>query len=258
MQMSQEGINALLKKFEGCKLKAYRCPAGICTIGYGHTSAAGAPAVKDGMSITQKQCDDILRADLVKYETAVQNVVKQPLTQHQFDVLVDFAYNAGIGNLLSSTLLKKVNAAQFDAVPAELMKWTKGGGKVLPGLVKRRQAESAWWMSHEISAISPLAGPSKPTEEPTDDEHEQRTEPDPVSVPSMSDSKQGNAAIITAGLGGLGMAKQVAANAQDASDTANQIMGLLSNTNFLIMLAIVGLGGAIWYFRKQHMEEHGV
>ena len=263
MQMSQEGIDALLKKFEGCKLKAYRCPAGVCTIGYGHTSAAGAPAVTDGMVITQQQCDDILRRDLVKYETAVHEMVEQPLTQHQFDVLVDFAYNAGVGNLQSSTLLKKVNAAQFDAVPAELMKWTKGkipgkGMQVLPGLLRRRQAESAWWMAHEITAITPMVGSSAPTEDPTDDEHEQRTEPEPVPVPSMATSSQGNAAIITAGLGGLGAAKQVAANAQDASDTANQIMGLLGNTNFLIMLAIVGLGGAIWYFRKQHMEEHGV
>jgi lysozyme len=258
MQMSQEGIDALLKKFEGCKLRAYRCPANVCTIGYGHTSAAGAPAVTDGMTITQKQADEMLRRDLVKYETAVFNMVKQPLTQHQFDVLVDFAYNAGVGNLQSSTLLKKVNAAQFDAVPAELMKWTKGGGKVLPGLVKRRQAESAWWMAHEISPITPLAGPSAPTEDPTEDEHEQRTEPESVPVPSMTDSKQGNAAVITAGLGGLGAAKQIAANAQDASDTADQIMGLLHNTNFMIMLAVIGLGAAIWYFRKQHMEEHGV
>jgi lysozyme len=258
MQMSQEGITALLKKYEGCKLKAYRCPAGICTIGYGHTSAAGAPTVTDGMTLTQKQCDDILRNDLVKYETAVHNMVQQPLTQHQFDVLVDFAYNAGVGNLKSSTLLKKVNAGAFDAVPAELMKWTKGGGKVLPGLVKRRQAESAWWVSHEITAITPLVGPSSPKEDPTDDEHEQRTEPEPVPVPTMAASSQGNAAIITASLGGLGAAKQVAANAQDASDLADQIMGLLSNTNFLIMLAVIGLGGAIWWFRKQHMEEHGV
>ena len=258
MQMSQEGIDALLKKYEGCKLKAYRCPAGICTIGYGHTSAAGSPAVTDGMTITQKQCDEILRSDLIKYETAVHNMVQQPLTQHQFDVLVDFAYNAGVGNLKSSTLLKKVNAGALDAVPAELMKWTKGGGKVLPGLVKRRQAESAWWMAHEITSIAPLGGISKPTDAPTDDEHEQRTEPDAVPVPTMAASSQGNAAIITAGLGGLGAAKQVAANAQDASDLADQIMSLLSNTNFLIMLAVVGLGGAIWYFRKQHMEEHGV
>jgi lysozyme len=252
MQMSQEGIDALLKKFEGCKLTAYRCPAGVCTIGYGHTSSAGQPSVNDGMKITQKQADDILRSDLVKYETAVHDLLKQPVNQHQFDVLVDFAYNAGVGNLKSSTLLKKVNAAQFDAVPAELMKWTKGGGKVLPGLVRRRQAESAWWVSGEDATVSKLV------EEPTSDEHEQRADPDPVPVRTMADSKQGNAALLTAGLGGLGAAKEIAAQAQDASDTANQLVGLFANPNFVIMLAVAGLAGTIWYFRKQHMEEHGV
>ena len=252
MQMSPGGVTALLKKFEGCKLTAYRCPAGVCTIGYGHTASAGAPPVKDGMTITQQQADDILSRDLVKFETAVHNMVQQPLNQNQFDVLVDFAYNAGIGNLQSSTLLKKVNAAQFDAVPAELMKWTKGGGKVLPGLVRRRQAESAWWVSGEDTAASTVK------EEPTADEHEQRTDPDPVPVRTMVDSKQGNAALVTAGLGSLGVAKQVAAQAQDASDTADQLIGLFSNPNFLIMSAIIGLGIAIWFFRKQHMEEHGV
>ena len=254
MQMSPEGMNALLKKFEGCKLTAYRCPANVCTIGYGHTTSAGAPPVKDGMTITQQQADDILSRDLVKFETAVHNMVHQPLNQHQFDVLVDFAYNAGIGNLQSSTLLKKVNAAKFDEVPAELMKWNKGGGKVLPGLVRRRQAESAWWLAHEMVPMTAAAA----AEVAEADDQEQRLTPDDVPVPSMATSSQGNAAIVTAGLGGLGVAKQVAAQAQDASDTANQIMGLLSNINFLIMLAIVGLGGAIWWFRKQHMEEHGV
>ncbi len=240
MQMSQEGIDALLKKFEGCKLSSYRCPANVCTIGYGHTSAAGAPEVTDGMKITQKDADDILRRDLVKYETAVYGVVKQPLTQHQFDVLVDFAYNAGVGALQKSTLLKKVNAAQFDDVPAELMKWTKGGGKVLAGLVRRRQAESAWWISGEPH-----------------EEQEQRVDPDPVPVRTMMESKQGNAAIITAGLGGLGAAKEIAAQAQDASDMADQFMKLLSNTNFLIMAVIVGLGAAIWYWRSKNMERDG-
>jgi len=252
MQMSPEGMNALLKKFEGCKLTAYRCPAGICTIGYGHTASAGAPPPRDGMTITQKQADEILSRDLTQYETAVHNMVQQPLNQHQFDVLVDFAYNAGIGNLKSSTLLKKVNAAQFDQVPAELLKWTKGGGKVLPGLVRRRQAESAWWASGEAKAASALK------EEPTTDEHEQRADPDPVPVRTMADSKQGNAALLTAGLGGLGAAKEIAAQAQDASDTANQLVGLLGNPNFLIMSAVIGLAAAAWWFRKQHMEEHGV
>jgi len=252
VQMSPEGMNALLKKFEGCKLTAYRCPANVCTIGYGHTTSAGAPPVKDGMTITQQQADDILSCDLVKFETAVHNMVHQPLNQHQFDVLVDFAYNAGIGNLQSSTLLKKVNAAKFDEVPAELMKWNKGGGKVLPGLVRRRQAESAWWVSGEATAASTVK------EDPTADEHEQRADPDPVPVRTMADSKQGNAALLTAGLGGLGAAKEVAAQAQDASDTANQLVGLLGNPNFLIMSAVIGLAAAAWWFRKQHMEEHGV
>jgi lysozyme len=252
MQMSQEGIAALLKKFEGCRLTSYRCPANVCTIGYGHTSAAGSPTVVDNMKITQKQADDILRQDLVKYETGVHNMVTQPISQNQFDVLVDFAYNAGIGNLKSSTLLKKVNAGQFDAVPAELMKWTKGGGKVLPGLIRRRQAESAWW-----SAESEKQPPKTP-EQAFDHEQEQRSDPDPVPVRTMADSKQGNAALLTAGLGGLGAAKEVAAQAKDASDTADQLAGLLANPNFLIMLAIVGLAAAIWYFRKKHMEEHGV
>jgi lysozyme len=250
MKMSKEGVEALLKKFEGCKLKAYRCPANVCTIGYGHTSAAGTPTVIDGMTITQKQADDILWQDLVKYETAVQELVTQDLTQHQFDALVDFAYNAGVGALKSSTLLKKINAGDFDAVPAELMKWTKGGGKVLPGLVRRRQAESAWW------ATAPAA--TKTPEQVFEHEQEQRTDPDPVPVRTMAESKQGNAAVITAGLGGLGAAKEIAAQAQDASDTANQLMGLLSNTNFLIMVVIVGLGGAIWYWRKKNMDRDGV
>lgn len=241
MKMSQEGMDALLKKYEGCKLKSYRCPANVCTIGFGHTSAAGTPKVTDGMTITQKEANEILSRDLVKFETAVHDMVQQPLTQHQFDVLVDFAYNAGIGALKASTLLKKVNAGAFDDVPAELMKWTKGGGKVLPGLVKRRQAESAWWVSGEPH-----------------DEHEQRADPDPVPVRTMADSKQGNAALVTAGLGGLGVAKEVAAQAQEASETADQLMGLLHNPNFVIMAAVIGLAGAVWYFRKQHMEQHGV
>jgi lysozyme len=241
MHMSQGGLDALLKKFEGCKLKAYYCPAGVCTIGYGHTSAAGAPQVVDGMTITQAQAEDILKRDIVKYEVAVMDLVKVKLTQNQFDVLTDFAYNAGVGNLKSSTMLKKINSGDLDAVPAELMKWTKGGGKVLPGLVRRRQAAGAWWSADQHV-----------------EEQEQRTDPDPVPVRTMADSKQGNAALLTAGLGSVGVAKEVAAQAKDASDVADQFMGLLSNTNFVIMVAIIGAGAAIWYWRKKNMDEHGV
>ena len=243
MHMSQGGLDNLLKKFEGCKLKAYRCPANVCTIGYGHTSAAGSPEVKDGMVITQERAEEILKIDLLKYERAVDDLVKIELTQNQFDVLVDFAYNAGVGALKTSTLLKKVNAGKFDDVPAELMKWTKGGGKVLPGLVRRRQAAVVWWNA---------------SEDPPDGHQDHRAEPDAPPKRTMVDSKQGNAAALTAGLGVLGGAKEIAAQAQEASDVANQFSGLLSNPNFLTMVAIVGLGGAIWYWRKKNMDEHGV
>ena len=242
MHMSPGGLDVLLKKFEGCKLKAYLCPAGVCTIGYGHTSAAGAPMVNNGMTITQADAEDILKHDIVKYEIAVMDLVKVKLTQNQFDVLVDFAYNAGVGNLKSSTMLKKINSGDLDAVPAELMKWTKGGGKVLPGLVRRRQAAGAWWTAQDLAH----------------DEQEDRAEPDAPPKRTMADSKQGNAALLTAGLGSLGVAKEITTQAQEASDTANQLAGLFANPNFLIMLAVVGLAAAIWFWRKKHMDEHGV
>jgi len=250
MQMSQMGINALLKKYEGSRVKAYRCPANIWTIGYGHTSAAGAPEVVDGMIITQQQADDILRRDLVKFETAVSGMVSKQITQQQFDVLVDFAYNVGAGALKTSTLLRKVNAADFDAVPVELMKWIKGGGKVLPGLVRRRQAEIEWW-----TAPSPLLSHNRQQLAEQQNDHVQ---PDAPLQRTMAQSKQGNAAMLAAGLGGLGAAKEIVAKAQDASDTADRLVGLLGNTTFVIMLAIIGLGAAIWYWRKKNMDRDGV
>ena len=243
MQMSQGGLDNLLKKFEGCKLKAYKCPADVWTIGYGHTSAAGEPLVKEGMTITQAEAEAILKRDLVKYETPVANLVKVDLEQNQFDVLVDFAYNAGVGNLKTSTLLKKVNAGDFDAVPTELMKWTKGGGKELPGLVRRRQAEVAWWNAHQ---------------DHSHDQPDHRAEPDPVPVKTITESKQANGAIAIGALGSVGAAKEVVEQAQEANDLFATVMSMLKDTNFLIMVAVVGIGAAIWYWRKQHMDEHGV
>jgi len=241
--MSDQGIDALLKKFEGCKLKAYKDPVAIWTIGYGHTSAAGAPDVTEGLTITQAEAEDILKRDLVKYEKPVADLVKVPLSQHQFDVLVDFAYNAGVGNLKSSTLLKRVNAGDFNAVPNELMKWTKAKGKELPGLVRRRRAESEWW--RDLS--------NKPVVE-----EDQRVEPDPVPVKTITESKQANGAIAIGALGSVGAAKEVVTQVQEANDLFATVMSMLKDTNFLIMVAVVGIGAAIWYWRKKHLEEYGV
>lgn len=136
MRPSEKLMNAI-KQFEGCHLKAYKCPAGVWTIGWGHTKG-----VQPGQVITQAQADSLLQGDLLDYVNFVNNL-KLKLTQGQFDALVDFAYNCGVGNLNKSTLLRKVRMnSSLTEIQDEFRRWNKGGGKVLPGLVKRREWEA--------------------------------------------------------------------------------------------------------------------
>lgn len=142
MKSSDELINAI-KSFEGCELKAYKCPAGVWTIGYGHTLG-----VKQGQKITQEIAVQLLREDLVRYEKAVQNLGVPKLTQAKFDALVDFAYNAGYANLRNSTFLKLIKSGAPEAqIRSAWMQWVKATDPktkkkiTLPGLVKRRQWE---------------------------------------------------------------------------------------------------------------------
>jgi lysozyme len=142
LQTSNDGV-ALIKRFEGCRLKAYPDPGtggDPWTIGYGTTTG-----VRPGMVITDEQATMMLARDLVIFEHAIKGMVTVPLTQHQFDALVCFTYNVGSGNLRTSSLLKKLNSALYSEIPDELMRWTKAAGRVLPGLVARRQAEGLLW-----------------------------------------------------------------------------------------------------------------
>lgn len=143
-KISKEGI-ALIKQWEGLRLHAYKDSIGVWTIGYGHTSTAGKPFVHKGMTITEKQAEDLLRQDLRQFENTVEKNVKVSLTNAQFAALVSFCYNVGTAAFCQSTLLKKLNNGEYEAVPAELQKWTKAGGKRLHGLVHRRAAESGLW-----------------------------------------------------------------------------------------------------------------
>lgn len=133
---NQAGID-LVKSFEGCKLKAYKCPADIWTIGYGHTGSD----VYSGLVISQEQAEELLRRDLERFENGVTSLVVVGLTDNEFAALVSFSYNVGLGNLAKSTLLKLLNTANKALASAEFPKWNKAGGVVLPGLVKRREAE---------------------------------------------------------------------------------------------------------------------
>jgi lysozyme len=158
MQTGAAGLR-LIKEFEGCKepmakgyFKPYVCPAGVLTIGWGHTNHHGRKF--DEKSIwTQFQCDRALSEDLSTFEKAVHRLVKVKLNQNQFDALVSFAYNCGEGNLAKSTLLKRVNAGDFEGAAQEFHKWNKGAGVVLRGLVRRRKAESDLFRSKVIPPI---------------------------------------------------------------------------------------------------------
>lgn len=137
MNISQAGID-LIKHFEGVKLKAYVCPAGVLTIGVGSTG----PHVKPGMTITAAEADAMLRKDLRRFEEAVSIMVHEPLEQHEFDALTSLAFNIGTSAFCTSTLLKKLNKGDKAGAQACFHDWRKGGGKVLPGLVRRRAAEA--------------------------------------------------------------------------------------------------------------------
>jgi len=139
---------AIIRHFEGLKTRAYRCPAGIWTIGYGHTVG-----VRRSDVCTKEQAERWLREDVLYAEEAVSRMVKVPLTDNQFSALVSFAYNVGIDDdsdaipegLGDSSLLKKLNRGDYGSVPASLRRWNKAGGRVLLGLVRRRAAEAALW-----------------------------------------------------------------------------------------------------------------
>mgnify|MGYP003589938928 CR=1 FL=1 len=143
MKIDKIGID-LIKKFEGCSLKPYRCPAGIPTIGYGNTYYAnGIRVTMKDLPITKEKADELLIDLLEDFEIGVSKQLKSKITQNQFNALVSFAYNVGLGNFKSSTLLKKVNLNPDDTTIAdEFMKWNRGGGIVLNGLIARRKFES--------------------------------------------------------------------------------------------------------------------
>lgn len=141
MTIGQKGID-LIKSFEGCKLDAYKDAVGVVTIGYGHTKTA-----QMGQRITQAQADELLRSDIATFESAVTAAVTVPINQNQFDALVCFAFNVGAGALRDSTLLKKLNAGDYQGAANEFLKWDKAGGKVLAGLTRRRKSERLLFLS---------------------------------------------------------------------------------------------------------------
>ena len=145
----------LIKQFEGFRAKAYLCPAGILTVGYGHTGTDVLP----GMRVTEAQADEILKRDVAKFAAMVEKALTAKVSQGQFDALVSFCFNTGPGkagvkdglitlkNGNPSSLLRKTNSGDKLGAAAEFDKWTKANGQELRGLVARRDAEQRLYLS---------------------------------------------------------------------------------------------------------------
>ena len=142
--INEQGLE-LIKEFEGCQLEAYLCPAGVPTIGYGHTRSA-----KLGQTISQADADALLREDLADSEDAVDRLVTAQINENQFSALVSFTFNIGAEAFERSTLLSMLNAnAQIHIVAAQFLRWNKANGEELPGLTRRRHAEQALFLAKD-------------------------------------------------------------------------------------------------------------
>lgn len=226
-QVNDEAL-ALLKQWEGLVLYAYddqdtsRPPrpiregdhvAGQLTIGYGHTRTT-----KPGMKITAAQAERLLRADLAEFERAVSNGVTVDLTDNQFSALVSFAFNVGADAFRKSTLLRRLNAGDYAAVPAQLARWNKDNGRVVKGLVNRRAAEAGLWARGSFVASNTV--PAAPA---------------PVVPPAVA---AGGAGVV--GIGG------VAAAAQQAAPVLQAIQGIDWKVVGLV-IAAAGIGALVMH-----------
>lgn len=143
MKLSKAGI-AMLKSFEGCELKAYICPGGVTTIGYGHTGEHVYP----GMEIDERTAEKLLLHDVRKFESGVTRYCDGvPLQQWHFDALVSLAFNIGLDAFRESTLLKRLRSGDFLGAADQFLVWNRSGGRVVRGLKKRREAERGFFLS---------------------------------------------------------------------------------------------------------------
>jgi lysozyme len=146
--MNDAGV-ALVKAFEGCKLTAYACPANVPTIGYGHTGPDVARTEIGVKTITQEDADILLAEDLAIVEMRVRRLLLLEPTSNQLAALVSFAYNCGTHNLRESTLLRLFNTGDIQGAADQFPRWNKAGGKVIPGLIARRDAERRLFLTED-------------------------------------------------------------------------------------------------------------
>lgn len=163
MKTSPKGLD-LIKKWEGCRLKAYQDSVGVWTIGYGLTSAAGIAQVYPGMVITQEKADEYLVRALKQYEQAVERALTRTPTQSQFDAMVSLCYNIGPGAFAKSSVVRRFNDGDIPGSADAFLMWNKAGGRELQGLTNRRKDERKLFLtpSEAVETVPPPPAPTPP------------------------------------------------------------------------------------------------
>ena len=250
MRLSERGLD-LIKAFEGClkkrpdgTLEAYKCPAGVWTIGWGCTEG-----VRPGMVITRDEATAMLARELGHFEIVVGRLVTVPLTQGEFDALLSFTYNLGEGALRSSTLLRMLNSGNRSAVPNQFMRWTrcKGHKGPLSGLVRRRKAEAALFLSGMVhgEAIGDDYGPMPQAVTPEIGSR--------IAVVKSSRTFWGTITAFTGWVGAkavvtFGVVSAAAEQAKASTDGLSSLLGVLGEhaEPILITLAVAGTIAALF------------
>lgn len=229
MNTNKAGI-ALIKEFEGFRSKAYKDAVGVWTIGYGHTSMAGPPDVKRGLTITNAEGEKILKRDLVKYENAVADLLKVEVSSNQFSAMVSLCYNIGPANFKKSSVIRFVNKRQWQNAANAFALWNKAGGRVLAGLTRRRAAEAALFLK--------------------DDEVSESNAMTLIDVPKGKPAVMSTTNIAAASAGAAG----VTAAVRDVADNAKEIVSGVDVTMVLIGVIVVAVGWIIWERYKKSRD----
>lgn len=229
MRTSPKGIR-LIQQFEGFRSKAYRDPVGIWTIGYGFTKG-----VKEGDTITQAQAGTRLKSELAEYEAGVHQACTVPPNQNQFDALVCFAFNVGVSGMKRSSVIKAHNREDHQAASRAFGLWNRAGGKVWPGLTRRRAAEAALYLEPMPDEVS------KPMEGPVD-EMPQAIDPERP----MTESTINRASVVA---GGTAAVATVAETARTVADVKYSVASLGDWLVPILLILVVGLCGYIVWER---------
>ncbi|KAA5603486.1 lysozyme [Roseospira marina] len=232
-KINQNGLS-LIKRWEGFRRRAYLCPAGKWTIGFGHTAG-----VKRGDTVTMEEAERLLSEDLTAAERAVRELIKVALTENQFSALVSWTFNLGRENLRTSTLRRRLNARNYGAVPDEMQRWNKvrdpetGALEVSLGLVRRRASEVDLWMSKDGTVAEDGDMPQAP---------------EAIEIKSLAKSRTAIGSA-TAGAGGAGLVADSAQEIIQAAQSAEQHINTGTWVGLVLGTIILVAAGVAFYAR---------